>query len=202
MSDLVLDTIGRRHSADDIRRAMDEVRTVGFPHVNMDLIAGLPEDTVETFRQSLDEVLSMGADNITVHTLSLKKGSRLTLEGSRIPAADEVSQMLDYSMEKLRANGFAPYYLYRQKYMSGSFENVGWTKEGGEGLYNIYIMEELHSILSLGAGGSTKMVGGGNICRAFNAKYPKEYIELRDKRESNLAEFAAFYDKLRKDGLL
>lgn len=202
MSDLVLDTIGRRHSADDIRRAMDEVRAVGFPHVNMDLIAGLPEDTVETFRQSLDEVLSMGADNITVHTLSLKKGSRLTLEGSRIPAADEVSQMLDYSMEKLRANGFAPYYLYRQKYMSGSFENVGWTKEGGEGLYNIYIMEELHSILSLGAGGSTKMVGGGNICRAFNAKYPKEYIELRDKRESNLAEFAAFYDKLRKDGKL
>ena len=202
MSDLVLDTIGRRHSADDIRRAMEEVRAVGFPHVNMDLIAGLPEDTVETFRQSLDEVLAMGADNITVHTLSLKKGSRLTLEGSRIPEAAEVAQMLDYANDKLRENGFAPYYLYRQKYMSGSFENVGWTKEGGEGLYNIYIMEELHSILSLGAGGSTKMVGGGNICRAFNAKYPKEYIELRDKRESNLAEFAAFYDNLRKDGLL
>jgi len=200
MSDRVLSAIGRRHSADDIRRAMEDVRAVGFPHVNMDLIAGLPEDTADTFRRSLDEVLAMGADNITVHTLSLKKGSRITLEGSRIPEAAEVAQMLDYSMEKLRKNDFAPYYLYRQKYMSGSFENVGWTKEGGEGLYNIYIMEELHSILSLGAGGSTKMVGGGNICRAFNAKYPKEYIELRDKRESNLAEFAAFYDNLRKEG--
>ncbi len=200
MSDRVLEAIGRRHNAEDIRRAMEDVRAVGFPHVNMDLIAGLPEDDPETFRKSLDEVLLMGADNVTVHTLSLKKGSRITLEGSRIPGAEEAAAMLDYSMEKLRQNDFAPYYLYRQKYMSGSFENVGWTKAGGEGLYNIYIMEELHSILSLGAGGSTKMVGGGNICRAFNAKYPKEYIDLRDKRESNLAEFAAFYDNLRKEG--
>ena len=135
----------------------------------------------------------MGADNITVHTLSLKKGSRITLEGSRIPSADEVAAMLDYADPTLRAQGFAPYYLYRQKYMSGSFENVGWTKPNGEGLYNIYIMEELHSILSLGAGGSTKMVGGGRICRAFNAKYPREYIDRSEKRAANLAKFADFY---------
>ena len=93
----------------------------------------------------------------------------------------------------LRKNGFAPYYLYRQKYMSGSFENVGWTKPGGTGLYNIYIMEELHSILSLGAGGSTKMVGGGQIRRAFNAKYPREYIDRPEKRRANLMDFARFY---------
>ena len=185
MEDRVLAAIGRRHTADDIRRAMREVMAAGFPHVNMDLIAGLPEDTPEGFRRSLDEVLSMGADNITVHTLSLKKGSRITLEGSRItlegsriPSADEVAEMLDYADPTLRKHGFEPYYLYRQKYMSGSFENVGWTRPGGEGLYNIYIMEELHSILSLGAGGSTKMVGGGLIRRAFNAKYPREYIDL------------------------
>ena len=193
MEDHVLAAIGRRHTADDIRRAMREVMDAGFPHVNMDLIAGLPEDTPEGFARSLDEVLSMGADNITVHTLSLKKGSRITLEGSRIPSADEVAAMLDYADPALRAQGFAPYYLYRQKYMSGSFENVGWTKPDGEGLYNIYIMEELHSILSLGAGGSTKMVGGGRIRRAFNAKYPREYIDRSEKRAANLTEFADFY---------
>ena len=147
MEDRVLAAIGRRHTADDIRRAMREVMAAGFPHVNMDLIAGLPEDTPEGFRRSLDEVLSMGADNITVHTLSLKKGSRITLEGSRIPSADEVAEMLDYADPTLRKHGFEPYYLYRQKYMSGSFENVGWTRPGGEGLYNIYIMEELHHSL-------------------------------------------------------
>ena len=193
MEDRVLAAIGRRHTADDIRRAMREVMDAGFPHVNMDLIAGLPEDTPEGFRRSLDEVLSMGADNITVHTLSLKKGSRITLEGSRIPSADEVAEMLDYADPTLRKHDFEPYYLYRQKYMSGSFENIGWTKPGGEGLYNIYIMEELHSILSLGAGGSTKMVGGGLIRRAFNAKYPREYIDLAEKRSANLAAFADFY---------
>ena len=177
----------------DIRRAMEQVRAANFPHVNMDLIAGLPEDTPAGFARSLDEVISMGADNITVHTLSLKKGSRITLEGSRIPGAEEVAEMLDYADPTLRKNGFAPYYLYRQKYMSGSFENVGWTKPGGTGLYNIYIMEELHSILSLGAGGSTKMVGGGQIRRAFNAKYPREYIDRPEKRRANLMDFARFY---------
>ena len=193
MEDNVLAAIGRRHTADDIRRAMEQVRRADFPHVNMDLIAGLPEDTPDGFARSLDEVISMGADNITVHTLSLKKGSRITLEGSRIPGAEEVAEMLDYADPTLRKNGFAPYYLYRQKYMSGSFENVGWTKPGGTGLYNIYIMEELHSILSLGAGGSTKMVGGGQICRAFNAKYPREYIDRPEKRRANLMDFARFY---------
>ncbi|MBQ5799342.1 MAG: coproporphyrinogen dehydrogenase HemZ, partial [Oscillospiraceae bacterium] len=196
MEDHVLAAIGRRHNADDIRTAMELVRAAGFPHINMDLIAGLSEDTPEGFARSLDEVLTLGADDITIHTLSLKKGSRITLEGTRIPSADEVAKMLDYANPTLRKHGFAPYYLYRQKYMSGSFENVGWALPGAEGLYNIYIMEELHSILSLGAGGSTKMVGGGEIRRAFNAKYPKEYIELRDKREANLAAFAKFYEEL------
>ena len=105
--------------------------------------------------------------------------------------------MLDYADETLRKHGYAPYYLYRQKYMSGGFENVGWTLPGAECLYNIYIMEELHGILSLGAGGSTKMVGGTEaapvIRRAFNAKYPKEYIERPEKWRANLNEFAAFY---------
>ena len=200
MDDAVLAAIGRRHTAEDIRRAMALVREAGFAHVNMDLIAGLPEDTAERFAASLDECLAMGADNITVHTLSLKKGSRITLEGSRIPDGETVAQMLDYAGQTLRKHGYAPYYLYRQKYMSGSFENVGWTLPGAECLYNICIMEELHGILSLGAGGSTKMVarsaaGDAVIRRAFNAKYPKEYIERPEKWRANLDAFAEFYRK-------
>jgi len=197
MEDHVLTAIGRRHSADDIRRAMVEVNKVGFPHVNMDLIAGLPEDTPEGFRRTLDEVIGFGTDNITIHTLSLKKGSRITLEGTRIPSVEEVGKMLDYAAPTLRAADFAPYYLYRQKYMSGSFENVGWCKEGGTGWYNIYIMEELHTILSLGAGGSTKMVDTANnrIERVFNLKFPKEYIERREKIEENQKAVRAFYGK-------
>ena len=103
--------------------------------------------------------------------------------------------MVDYSIERLRSAGLAPYYLYRQKYMSGSFENTGWCIPGAEGVYNIYIMEELCSILSLGAGGSTKMVDArqGRIERVFNLKYPKEYIERPEKIQANQAAFAAFY---------
>ncbi|MEG0779632.1 MAG: coproporphyrinogen dehydrogenase HemZ [Oscillospiraceae bacterium] len=195
MEEPVLRAIGRRHTAEDIERAMEQVRAVGFPHVNMDLIAGLPEDTPEGFRRSLDRVLALGADNITVHTLSLKKGSRLLLEGSKIPEAEAVAEMLNYADPVLRGAGFTPYYLYRQKYMSGNFENTGWCLPGSEGLYNIDIMEELCSILSLGAGGSTKMVdvSTGQIERAFNLKYPKEYTERPEKWQAGQAAFAAFY---------
>jgi oxygen-independent coproporphyrinogen-3 oxidase len=131
MEDNVLRAIGRRHTADDIRRAMAQVRQAGFTHVNMDLIAGLPEDTAEGFRRSLDECLTFGCDNLTVHTLSLKKGSTILLQGLSIPTADAVAEMLDYADPALRQAGYAPYYLYRQKYMSGSFENVGWCRPGG-----------------------------------------------------------------------
>ena len=196
MDDRVLAAIGRRHTADDIRRAMELVAAADFLHVNMDLIAGLPEDSPEGFRRSLDEVIAMGADDITVHTLSLKKGSRITLEGTRLPAVEEVAAMLDYADGTLRGAGFAPYYLYRQKYMSGSFENVGWCRPGGVGWYNIYIMEELHSILSLGAGGSTKMVDSARqrIERVFNLKYPQEYIQRPEKVRENQRAFRAFYE--------
>lgn len=204
MEDSVLAAIGRRHSAEDIERAMELVREIGFAHVNMDLIAGLPEDTPAGFRRTLQRVLCMEADNITVHTLSLKKGSRILLEGCRIPSAAEVGEMLDYADPILRKAGFAPYYLYRQKYQSGSFENVGWCRDGAESLYNIYIMEELMTILSLGAGGSTKMVDqrAGHIERVFNLKYPKEYIDRPEKIAENHAAFRAFYDALgaHKDG--
>ena len=198
MEDHVLRAIGRCHTAGDIEHAMDLVAKYGFPHVNMDLIAGLPEDTPEGFRRSLDACLTFGTDNVTVHTLALKKGSRILLEGLSIPGPEAVGEMLDYAAPVLRSAGYAPYYLYRQKYMSGSFENIGWCRPGGECWYNIDIMSELCSILSFGAGGSTKMVEPGttHIERVFNLKYPKEYTERPEKGLANQAAFAAFYRKL------
>jgi len=198
MEDHVLRAIGRHHTAGDIEAAMELVNKFGFPHVNMDLIAGLPEDTPEGFKRSLDRCLSFGTDNVTVHTLALKKGSRILLEGLSIPGPEAVAEMLDYAEPVLRRNGYEPYYLYRQKYMSGSFENIGWCKPEAECWYNIYIMSELCSILSFGAGGSTKMVepGTNHIERVFNLKYPKEYTERPEKCVANQAAFGAFYEKL------
>ena len=198
MEDHVLRAIGRCHTAGDIEHAMDLVAKYGFPHVNMDLIAGLPEDTPEGFRRSLDACLTFGTDNVTIHTLALKKGSRILLEGLSIPGPEAVGEMLDYAAPVLRSAGYAPYYLYRQKYMSGSFENIGWCRPGGECWYNIDIMSELCSILSFGAGGSTKMVepGTNHIERVFNLKYPKEYTERPEKCLANQAAFAAFYENL------
>ena len=162
MEDHVLRAIGRCHTAGDIDRAMELVAKYGFPHVNMDLIAGLPEDTPEGFRRSLDACLGFGTDNVTVHTLALKKGSRILLEGLSIPGPEAVAEMLDYAAPVLRSAGYAPYYLYRQKYMSGSFENIGWCRPGGECWYNIDIMSELCSILTLRAYGSPKKINPSN----------------------------------------
>ena len=200
MEDEVLRAIGRKHTAADIEATMALATSMGFPHVNMDLIAGLPADTPEGFRRTLDKCLTFGADNITVHTLSLKKGSRILLEGLPIPSAQDVSAMLDYANDALRTAGFTPYYLYRQKYMSGSFENVGWCISGAEGLYNIYIMEELHSILSLGAGGSTKMVDPvrDRIERVFHPKFPTEYIARPEKLRQDLETFRRFHENMQK----
>lgn len=183
MSDSVLEAIGRRHTAQDIIDALALVRKVGGFEVNMDLIAGLTSDTVSGFEDTLNKVLALEPDNITVHTLALKKGSRITLEGSALPTDAEVSDMLDIAGQKLRKAGYYPYYLYRQKFMSGGFENVGWAKKGTQNIYNICIMEELCSIIALGGGGSTKLVapGAGKNIRIFDPKYPNEYINNIEK---------------------
>ena len=194
MSDAVLAAMGRAHRAADILRAFALVRESGIGCVNMDLIAGLPGDSVDGFRSSLDQVLALGPENVTVHTLALKKGSRLMEQGGGLPTAEEVSHMLDYAWDALRQAGYAPYYLYRQKYMSGSFENVGWCLPGTESLYNICMMEELHTIVSLGGGGVTKLVDRhtGYIQRVANAKYPQEYIQKIDAICADKARVAEF----------
>lgn len=197
MSDSVLDAIGRRHTAEDVTLAVRAAREAGFKWINMDLIAGLPGDTAVGFNYSLESVLAMAPENITVHTLSLKKGTRIRLEGAELPDGNTVSAMLDQAEEALRGKGYVPYYLYRQKFMSGGFENVGWCLPGRESLYNILIMEELVTILALGGGGVTKLVDNrsGKIERIFNMKYPYEYIAGIDRVNDSKARIAEYYKK-------
>ena len=181
MENHVLRACGRPHNADDILRAYSEAEKAGFKAINMDLIAGLPEDTAEGFCRSLDTVISLNPANITVHTLALKKGADLFERRVSLPTAAEVTEMVDYANRQLRAAGYKPYYLYRQKYMSGSFENVGWSRNSLDCLYNIYMMEEIHTIISLGGGGMNKVnLPGGKIERFHNPKFPEQYIEMID----------------------
>lgn len=198
MEDEVLQAMGRDHSAADIQTAYAIAREAGLPAVNMDLIAGLPKDTVEGFRYTMDTVLAMDPENITVHTLALKKGSRLMMERQGLPTGEETAQMLDYAWSSLEQAGYRPYYLYRQKYMSGALENIGWCKPGFEGVYNVCIMEELHTILALGAGGSTKLTdpNTGKIVRMTNPKYPYEYIQRIDQLCAEKEELIPFQQAL------
>ena len=181
MMDPVLRACGRPHTAGDVELRYQEAVAAGFDAINMDLIAGLPKDDYAGFCRSLDLVAAMEPANITVHTLALKKGADLFERRENLPSGEEVAQMVEYANERLAQLGYRPYYLYRQKYMSGSFENVGWSKNGKDCLYNIYMMEELHTILSLGGGGMNKVnLPDGSLQRFHNPKFPEQYIEQLD----------------------
>ena len=178
MEDRVLAAIGRRHTAAEIEACFRLAREVFPGEINMDLIAGLPEDTEDGFARSLEKVLALEPENVTVHCLTRKRGADLNTREGRYPDGAEVSRMLDYARGTLGQAGYRPYYLYRQKYSAGGLENVGWARPGTECLYNVCMMEELCHVLSLGAGGVTKRVWPetGAIRRAVNKKYPKEYL--------------------------
>ena len=181
MVDEVLRLSARPHKAADVLRAYQEAVDAGFDAINMDLIAGLPGDTQEGFRHSLDTVVALRPANITVHTLALKKDADLFQRRENLPTTEDVTQMVAYATEKLSALGYRPYYLYRQKYMSGSFENVGWSRDGLDCLYNIYMMEEVHTIVSVGGGSISKVnLPDGKLVRFPNPKFPEQYIEMLD----------------------
>ena len=189
MDDGVLRASGRPHTAEDVIRSYRQAVEAGFEDINMDLIAGLPADTVEGFCRSLDAVAALRPSNITVHTLALKKGADLFETKLPLPDAESVRKMVAYAENTLRSLGYKPYYLYRQKYMSGSFENVGWSRDNRDCLYNIYMMEELHTIISVGGGGMNKVcLPDGSLQRFHNPKFPEEYIRqiedvLKQKEE-------------------
>ena len=181
MVDSVLRASGRPHTAQAVLDCYRDACNAGFRDINMDLIAGLPGDSFEGFCHSLDTVARLNPANITVHTLSLKKGADLFEQKVQLPGVEEVTRMVEYANETLRSLGYKPYYLYRQKYMSGSFENVGWSRDGRDCLYNIYMMEELHTIVSLGGGGMNKAnLPDGTLQRFHNPKFPEQYIEQLD----------------------
>ena len=194
-SDQVLAGIGRRHSAQDILDCYAAARAAGHDDINMDLIAGLPGDTVEGFERSLRTAIALDPENITVHTLTLKRASRIVMDQQEDNRYADVAAMLD-RCALLPAAGYRPYYLYRQKNTLQNLENVGWSKPGREGYYNIYIMEEVQTILSAGAGGSTKLVdaAGHRMQRIFNFKYPNEYIQRFDEVLARKKGVSAFYD--------
>ena len=179
MEDAVLRACGRPHKAADVLRAYEQAMDAGFKAINMDLIAGLPQDSVDGFKRSLDAVARLNPANITVHTLALKKGADLFERRESLPSGEAVTEMVRYAESLLRGKDYKPYYLYRQKYMSGSFENVGWSRDGLDCLYNIYMMEEIHTILSLGGGGMNKVNRpDGSLRRFHNPKFPEQYIEM------------------------
>jgi oxygen-independent coproporphyrinogen-3 oxidase len=193
-SDSVLETIGRKHSAQQTIDAFKLARSVGFDNINMDLIAGLPTDTLESFKHTIDTTVSLNPDAVTVHTLTLKRSATLfENQHGRDNVNNPVSAMVDYSVDTLTSCGYVPYYMYRQKNTAENLENVGYSKRGKESLYNIYIMDEIQTILGLGAGASTKLVGGeSDISRVHNYKFPYEYINRFDdlmKKKSAIDDF-------------
>ena len=176
MEDDVLRLCGRPHKSEDVERSYREALDAGFTDVNMDLIAGLPGDTFDGFCRSLTRVIALSPANVTVHTLALKRGADLFEGKENLPDVETVRRMTDFAETALRTAGYRPYYLYRQKYMTGSFENIGWSKNERDCLYNIYMMEEVHAILSLGGGGMTK-VNLPKLSRFPNPKFPEQYLE-------------------------
>ena len=196
VNDEVLKTIGRKHTAQQFFDAFELARKCGFDNINTDLIAGLPTDTPESFKNSLDLIVRLNAECITVHTLCMKRASRLTTEGVTLDLqqARDAREMLAYTQNILGQNEYIPYYMYRQSRMVGNLENVGWSKRGFESLYNVYVMDETHTILACGSGGVTKLKRNNPdyLERIFNFKYPYEYIDRFDEliqRKSGIMQF-------------
>ena len=174
-NDKVLENIGRKHTAEDTISAFKMAREAGFDNINMDLIAGLSGDTLESFSNTLDVINELNPENVTVHTLALKRSSNLAGDTTGLSGGKLANEMINLSHEKL--SSYEPYYMYRQSKSLGNLENVGWCKKGFECAYNIFMMEECHTILACGAGAVTKLKepDGSVIERVFNFKYPYEY---------------------------
>jgi oxygen-independent coproporphyrinogen-3 oxidase len=187
LDDAVLRGIGRRHTVEEFYRAYEIARASGIRSINTDLIAGLPGATEESFCSTIDNIVALKPENVTVHTYCVKRAADLTAEAAELGDKKGIYSFtggvtgacVDYAQKALRRGDYLPYYLYRQKNAQGNLENVGFCQKGYEGLYNIFIMEELQSIYACGAGAVTKIVGdkGEKIRRIFAPKYTYEYLK-------------------------
>ncbi|MCQ2471761.1 MAG: coproporphyrinogen dehydrogenase HemZ [Clostridia bacterium] len=197
-NDSVLHVIGRKHTSAQTLEAFAAARDAGFDNINMDLIAGLTTDTFPSFCKTLDTAVSLNPENITLHTLALKRSSRIVTGKIDVESGELANKMLRRAERQFTQNGYEPYYMYRQSRSLGNLENVGWCKEGYECLYNIFMMEECHTVLAAGAGAVTKLkqYGVNNIERIFNFKFPYEYNTRFDEilaRKENILRFYELY---------
>ena len=200
MNNAVLREIGRNHTAEQTVNAFRLARRLGFDNINMDIIAGLPTDTPESFKNTLDILLELDPESITVHSLSIKKAANLSINDQLpdLEAGKKASEMVRYARKTLTEKGILPYYMYRQSKTVGNLENVGYAKKGFEGLYNVYIMDETHTILACGASAVTKLrqPHGSQIERIFNFKYPYEYLSRFEEmcaRKDGISDFYGRY---------
>lgn len=191
MNDRTLQVIGRAHTAQQVREAYALAREENIPHINMDVIAGLPGEEEPDFARTMEAAVRLHPESLTVHTLAIKRSSRMSLENAPLPDGEKTARMVDLGLQTARALGMEPYYLYRQKYMAGNLENTGYALPGHACLYNVDIMEETSHILALGAGGISKRIwpDEGHITRAPNVSNIQEYIsrvEEMIQRKSDL----------------
>ena len=196
MNDEVLKNIGRRHTSKEIVDAYKLARKIGFDNINMDLIAGLPGDTPDSFRNTLEQIIALDPDSITVHTLTLKRAANLFSDGVS-QLENPVRKMVRDSIAMLPENGYKPYYMYRQKNTLDNQENVGYAKPGKESFYNMLIMDETQSIFGAGCAASTKLVEPcGMITRICNYKFPYEYISQFDQLMEKKNQIYEIYERI------
>ena len=195
LSDEILNEIGRRHTVRDFFHAYELAKESGIRDINVDLIAGLPADDFANFATTIDTVIDLAPTNITVHTFSVKKASDALKNNASIYAIGgrDTAKSVAYAQLKTKFAGYKPYYLYRQKNTVGNLENVGFSTEGHEGIYNVMMMEETHPVFAVGAGAVTKLVkhgvkNGTLIKRLFQPKYPYEYLRDAEKNRSGCEE--------------
>ena len=211
INDEVLRSIGRAHTADDFYRAFERAVNSGIDCINTDLIAGLPGENFLSFSKSFDRVLEMRPENVTVHTFTVKKSADILKHGASVYSRvhKDAGKSVDYSQIRSKAQGYRPYYIYRQKNTVGNYENVGFALDGYEGLYNIFMMEEIHSVISAGAGAVNRLVmprdytgsyesgESAKIRRIFTPKYPYEYLQETDPAARDAA-MLAVNDKIKQ----
>ncbi|MCL2857275.1 MAG: coproporphyrinogen dehydrogenase HemZ [Oscillospiraceae bacterium] len=196
MDDTILEEIGRGHTAAQTVECMSVAREVGFESINMDLIAGLPGQSMDSFCASLEEILALRPENITVHTITVKRASDLRTSANAFEKTVPTAGMVELANARLSQVGYRPYYLYRQQGSPHNLENTGYCLPGKEGIYNIYSMEDAHTIFAAGAGGVTKLCGlGGKVVRLRNYKYPYEYISGHETMLERKRAVAKFFER-------
>lgn len=200
LNDDVLQHIGRRHTVEQFYEAFDLARQCGHDNINTDLIAGLPNDTYDSFVSTVDKILALSPESVTVHTLSMKRAANFNLQKrADYRTANDAARMVAYSTEYLPQAGYHPYYLYRQSRTVGNQENVGWAKDGKDGLYNVYIMDETHTILACGAGAVSKLKKPHSeyLERIFNYKFPYEYNDGLQEMLNRKDTVRMFYERMK-----